>query len=271
MIVTRRGDRLRVVQQNDHAALAAELLAVWRADGLPEHPHRALRLEATREHDNGWREIDSAPRVGPDGAPYDFRSLPAALRREIWQLGVERFARDRPAVAILVTRHAIELHRSAAERSGDPAWSERLAAWIEHEAALLARVDGTVDDLAENYAWLRLADGLSLGVCEGWSEPFTLESGGGSLRVQVEESPLESVKAGTVEARTLAIDTVEREPTGATATATVVHLDPFPLAGTTTLHVAYREIPARRYASDRDLALELATARWRRQPVRVTR
>ena len=67
--------RLLVVSQNDHAHFAAELLALWRADGLPDHPRRRRLLFAAREHDNGWRETDSAPFCDREkGRPHDFMS-----------------------------------------------------------------------------------------------------------------------------------------------------------------------------------------------------
>ena len=65
VIVVDKGDLLRVITQPDHARFAAELLSLWRADGLPEHPRREQLLFAVREHDNGWREADAAPWVDP--------------------------------------------------------------------------------------------------------------------------------------------------------------------------------------------------------------
>src|SRR5262249_53740757 len=67
------GRELRLVTQPDHAHLSGELLSLWRADGLPAHPRRAETLFAGREHDNGWREADAAPRWdAAAGRPRDF-------------------------------------------------------------------------------------------------------------------------------------------------------------------------------------------------------
>ena len=62
MIVVPEGATLLLVTQPDHAHLSGELLSLWRAGGLPENPRRADLLFAAREHDNGWREADAAPR-----------------------------------------------------------------------------------------------------------------------------------------------------------------------------------------------------------------
>ncbi|HEX2162583.1 MAG TPA: DUF3891 family protein, partial [Thermoanaerobaculia bacterium] len=76
MIVYDEGEAWRVVTQPDHARFAGELVALWRAHGVPEHPRRDDLLFAVREHDNGWREEDAAPSWNAAaGRPHDFLSL----------------------------------------------------------------------------------------------------------------------------------------------------------------------------------------------------
>ena len=40
MIIAAHEGHLQVVTQNDHAHFAGELLALWRTDGMPDHPRR---------------------------------------------------------------------------------------------------------------------------------------------------------------------------------------------------------------------------------------
>ena len=83
MIVATAGHQLQIVTQGDHARFAAELLSLWRADDLPEHPRRDDLLFAVREHDNGWLEADAAPRVDrATGRPHGFETIPIAPRQE---------------------------------------------------------------------------------------------------------------------------------------------------------------------------------------------
>src|SRR5262245_59722275 len=96
------GERLRLVSQSDHARFAFELLSLWRADDLPRHPRRPELLFAVREHDNGWREIDSAPRVDARGAPLDFLHVDDGARREVWDLGTARYAQEHPYATALI-------------------------------------------------------------------------------------------------------------------------------------------------------------------------
>ena len=239
MIVTPTDGCFLVVTQNDHAHFAGELLSLWRTDGLPEHPRRRLLLFAAREHDNGWREADSAPRRRDDGRPHDFTSVPRGLRWEIWRRGTRRYARREPYAALLIVRHALELHR---RHGADPAWSEILDEWRELETELVDATATDAETLAADYRWIELSDLLSLAVCNRWRDGVSAR--GVDARVRVEEGDDD-----------LPLHTLE--------------LHPFPLAGTTTLSIACRRIPDRAYSGDADLGVELASARWRQLPVRV--
>lgn len=231
MIVTQRDGVFRLVTQNDHAHFSAQLLSLWVTDGLPEHPRRRELIFAAREHDNGWRETDSAPLHDPaTGRPHDFMTLGGEERRRIWNRGPKRYAEREPYAALLVTRHARALHD---DRRGEADWSEAFAEWRRLEEELLEAAGASEAEVAADYRWIDLTDLLSLAVCARWTNPgqrhgFRMELRGGQLT-----------------------------------------LDPFPLAGATTFRIRCREIPDRRYVSDTDLGVELAAARWRDLAVRV--
>ena len=243
MIVSKQETLLRCVTQPDHARLAAEILSLWRTDGLPEHPRRNSLLFATREHDNGWREVDSAPRIRPDGAPCTFLDVPDPLRKELWIRGTERYASEEPYAALLITRHAMRLHADRLpqpDASPDDATAHEPTPWDEFFAALRDRVEelSAATEAAEDEAdadaeWLALADGLSLRAC-------------GALG-----------------------DTLQTDLVTATRRGSELAIDPFPLAGATTFSVPCRHIPDRHYESDTDLAMELARARWTEFRIRV--
>ncbi|RMH19387.1 MAG: DUF3891 family protein [Acidobacteria bacterium] len=237
MIVARHHGRLRVVTQSDHAHLAGAILALWRDDGLPEHPRRQALIFAAREHDNGWREADAAPRIDPEsGRPCDFAHLPDDVRREIWERGVTRHAQTQPYPALLIVEHALNLHRSHRD---DPAWQEVLSAWRELRATLLEETGAAPATVREDYRFIDLSDLISLVAAGGWRRAFRRHGRRGKV-------------------------VVERRGDGA-----VLGLDPFPLAGSTTFHLPCRWIDDRPYAGDGDLALALARARWQELAVRL--
>lgn len=227
--------RLRMVTQSDHAWLAGEVLSLWRADGLPQSPRRPDLVFATREHDNGWRETDSAPLVDPDtGRPFDFTTLPDGPRIELWRRGIARHASTRPYPALLVCRHAQALH---ADRRGEPAWDEGLFEALDELVDELADMAGETgadpETVAADYRLLALADRVSLAACSAAGAPFAF----GGYRGHVEGS--------------------------------TVHLEPFPFAGATSFDLPCRTIPDRRYSDSVDLIGELASARWTTTRVRV--
>jgi len=232
MIVTRQGSELRLITQSDHARLASQILALWRLDGLPDHPRREELLFAVREHDNGWRETDAAPSRDPaDGRPLDFRSCPQALRRQIWDRGIRRFAAERPYASALIIHHALALHRTAAGE--DPDWHDLLAQLEERQDDLLRESECSPTNLDHDYGLLALGDLLSLALCSGSSQP--LEGLGCGARLDADS----------------------------------LYIEPFPLAGATRFEIPCRWIPDRSYGSDSDLGRQLASSRWRAESVRL--
>lgn len=232
MIVVDLGPELRLVTQPDHAHLAGEILSLWRSDGLPAHPRREEILFAGREHDNGWREADAAPRWNAAACrPRDFLTTTVADRIEIWERGTARFAASHPYAALLVVRHAQALHK---DRAGDPAWMPFLDYLDELARGLLDETGAAPAEVDADYRFLDLADLISLSALNRAPERFDRHGLSG---------------------RRDAADTVL--------------LSPFPLAGATAFEVPCRRIPSRPYAGDADLGGELAAARWESVRVRL--
>lgn len=239
MIVTALGGRAvepapggwwRLITQPDHAFFSAELLALWRVDGLPDHPRRADLLFGTREHDNGWRELDASPAVDRKrGVPLDFLTLPAMFRHQLWTRGIERHARERPYAALLIAQHALRLFRDSTATAEATAFVARLRT---RRGELLEETGASEERLREDDAWLDLADRISLVACGAL--PRLDEPGGRTVERLPESGP----------------DRV------------ILTLRPFPLAGATTFRIPCRKVPSRRYAGDADFAVETASSRW---------
>ncbi len=174
MIVRADGDGLVLVTQPDHAALAAAFLEQWRADGLPVHPLHADIILATRHHDIGWAAEDVAPRVNTDtGDPFDFITMPDPVRQSVWPRALDLLA-DTPYQAALVAQHALTLFR---RYDTDPSWQRFLRAMEAHRDALFRACQDTMPganlpSFLQAYAWLSIADLLSLIVCSGWTDTF---------------------------------------------------------------------------------------------------
>ena len=232
MIVVHDPPEFRIITQPDHAHLSGTLLSLWMKDGLLDHPRREDLLFAAREHDNGWREADAAPRYDAiRQRPYDFSSFPSTERLEIWQRGIGRFSRERPYVALLIAHHAQSLYRQAA--AVPDGWHQYQSSLDESQQDWFDRAATDPLELEQDYRFLQTADLLSLAACDRWEEPLDTSL----VRAFVIESTLQ--------------------------------LSPFPLAGSTTVQVPCRRIPDRSYLGDADLGGELATARWSELAIRI--
>lgn len=227
MIVRPDGDSWLLVRQPDHAALAADLLSHWRADGVVDRPTRDILLQATRDHDCGWIEEDDAPTVNTEtGEPWDFIRLPAERRQAVWSRALRLLA-DTPHVAALVAHHALTAY---ARFDGDPAWREFFRTMSRERDSRVADLgtsrDGvTFDSFLRDYASLRAADLISLALCHGWQDRFEL-------------------------------DYYRGEPDG-----TTLSLTPDPFGGASVpWRVPSRRIARRHYASDAELRDAFASA-----------
>jgi hypothetical protein len=230
VIVFDEGERLRLVTQPDHARFAAELVSLWREDDLPRHPRRDDLLFAVREHDNGWREADAAPSwSSAAGRPHDFLSLPDAERLEVWRRGTARYAAQRPYAALLVTLHALALFSG---RRGDPAWDPLLDELGERRDELVAAAAVPLAEAVADFRHLAFADAAALAVATRDEAAFEHRWGDGPRRGRFE------------------------------AATETLYLEPFPLAGATTLRLPARWIAKRLYDGDADLGGALAEARW---------
>lgn len=225
MIVQEDGDSLLLITQPDHGRLAEEIVSAIRTEPALEGASRHTVLLATREHDNGWMEVDAEATVDPaTGRPYDFIAGPASVKHELWPRGVARIAKANLRAGALIAQHAITVY---SYRLGEPDWASffgSITAMRDDLLRQLAAFDGSPRESFEReYRCVRLGDLFSLHFCNGWREPQ----------------------------EALGYRTELRDRT--------LFVSPDPFAGAVVpLRVMARRIPARRYADDADLRATLA-------------
>lgn len=128
---------------------------------------RGAILHAIEEHDNGWREEDAAPHIDPrTGEVADFITSPVPVRQGVWPRGVARLASD-PWAAALVAQHAITIYD---RNRSDPEWSPFFVEMQERRDEWLRAAGLPLDDLLDDYVFVRLADLISLTFCAGWTD-----------------------------------------------------------------------------------------------------
>jgi hypothetical protein len=167
MIARPAGNALHLITQPAHAALARRIMEQWTTGGLADHSRRDSILHAVEEHDNGWIEVDAAPMRTADGHIADFITLPIDDRRGVWPRGVNRLADD-PFAAALVAEHSIVIFDRF---RSDVDWAPFFAAQAVLRAKYAAEAGVSLEALHRDYAFLRLADLISLTFCNSWTEP----------------------------------------------------------------------------------------------------
>jgi len=175
MILHGTGSTRLCITQPDHAALSGRIMAAWRADGFEDSPRREVILLAIREHDNGWREPDSAPILDAGGAVLDFTNAPDEVRRAVWPRGTARLAHE-PYAAALVAMHATHVLR---RYRGQPAWLRFFDEMDRARAHHLESAGESPGTLAQDYLFVRVGDLLSLTFCNGWTSEQRDDSGSG--------------------------------------------------------------------------------------------
>ena len=224
MIVRDDRDAFLLITQPDHAQLAETIVAAVRTEAPLNGAARHAILLATREHDNGWIEVDALPTVDPStGRPSDFISGPAPVKHELWLRGIARAAKTDVLAGALVAEHALTVY---GYRRDDAAWTSFFSTIEAMRDALVERIRFTDREMFhEYYRCVRLGDSFSLHFCNGWTAPATTLG-------------YEAVMDGT---------TLRIAP------------DPFDGA-TVNLRIVGRRIPARLYLDDAEVRTAIAAA-----------
>lgn len=167
MIIRNADKHLLFITQPDHAQLSRRVMEACTQ--LTTNPRRVHILHAIGEHDNGWLEPDAAPIVDPaSGKPFDFVSAPAAVRQDVWPRGVRRLAQD-PWAAALVAQHAITVYDRYAS---DAQWMPFFVCMKNLRDEMRRSSGEDPQAIANDYAFVRLGDLISLAFCTSWTDPL---------------------------------------------------------------------------------------------------
>ena len=227
MIVRNEGHTLLLITQPDHARLAEQIVAAMRSEPALDSSDRSVILLATREHDNGWAELDAEPVIEPGtGRPQDFLKGSVLIKQDLWQRAVRRAAQMDVRAGALTAEHALTVH---SYRHQTPDWRPFFDSMTAMRDDLLQQaglLSGAPRQAFEaQYRCVQLADAFSLQFCNGWKGPDA---------------------------------TLEYE---ASMNGDVLLIAPDPFGGATVpLRVLGRRIPSRRYEDDGELRSAIAAA-----------
>ena len=171
MILHPTPEGLVAIRQSAHAFLAFQLADHWGNRFTPRPSPRPEVLAAVLLHDIGWDGLEEPPRLGTNGLPIAFDTLPEEEREALWTAAVERAALRGRYVGYLVSHHVTMLATLYA-RTAHPDFvareenrRARLCAEMAGDARYAGALRGPVD--AINRAVVRLADEIAVHLSQG--------------------------------------------------------------------------------------------------------
>ncbi len=208
MLVRDAGDVWQLVLQTDHADLSGQLAAAWGGPGFARPEPFDSVVRAARRHDDGWATWEQQPRLGPDGAPQSFLTVPASVHLAFYRAGVEVVQDEDLYAGLLVSMHMRGLYRArygvmpSPPREHEPETQALIDAFVEQEEQRQAQLcDALEVDEAQrwtNYALLQAFDVVSLyvgladaergaaGACEGVPTVAADGAAGEPVRIAIE-------------------------------------------------------------------------------------
>jgi hypothetical protein len=163
MIVRELDGRILLITQPDHAHLAGRIMSHCAA--LKKHPRRDTILRAVAEHDTGWAAPDAKPGVDAAlGHVLDFIHAPTEVRQNVWPRSVAIVSDVDHYAAALIAQHAITVY-ARLRSSGE--WQEFFAEMTAVRDGLLSMLGVPLDQLEQDYVFVRLGDLISLAFCTG--------------------------------------------------------------------------------------------------------
>lgn len=165
-----------LINQHDHALLSSQIMNYWGNEAFdPPDPHDEV-LFAIAEHDNGWREWDSAPKVNTETRyPMNFMEMNFADQETIWTRSFRRFSESHTYASALIALHFRVFNQKILEKKEGNSRARRLNLEINSFVAGSLNLESSNSGLPNipkkakiNLRLLQVGDIISLALCHGW-------------------------------------------------------------------------------------------------------
>ena len=141
MIVREMSDgRLLCINQTSHALLSEALCRHWGNHEFARPQPYDVVMTAIGQHDNGWHQWESAPKLRADGYPMDFIHEDDPLGKvDLWRRGVAQSYDQHPYSALLIGRHAALLYEKYLDNN-EPDVRREISVFTAEQAKLLVQM-----------------------------------------------------------------------------------------------------------------------------------
>ncbi|HXG30504.1 MAG TPA: DUF3891 family protein [Thermodesulfobacteriota bacterium] len=165
-----------LINQYDHARLSGEIMRYWGNEefAMPD-PYDEVLL-AIGEHDNGWREWDSLPKVNPlSRFPMNFLEMDSLDQAEIWKRCFKRHSLEHPYASALIALHFGKLNEKSLSRDSNNtiamASHMEIIDFVSNTLEIAIQnldVNSLPEDVRVNLRFVQIGDVISLALCHGW-------------------------------------------------------------------------------------------------------
>jgi hypothetical protein len=163
-----------LINQHDHAELSGEIMKYWGNKDFARPDSEVLF--AIGEHDNGWKEWDSCPKVNPVSLyPMNFLEMSPSDQSEIWRRCFRRHSTDHPYASVLIALHFGKLNEKSLNKNSSNGIARALQSEITDFVSGILKINisdlnlnSLPRDVQVNLRFVQIADIISLTLCHGW-------------------------------------------------------------------------------------------------------
>ena len=165
-----------LITQYDHAVLADSIMADWGNERFFRPEPFDEVLFAVREHDCGWEDWDSSPKINSEnGYPANFMEMEPEEQSGIWSSSYKSHSAGHPYASSLIALHFARFNQKILIREPSNSAANNLKREINDfvadnlDTALSgSEVNGIPEEVKINLRILQIGDIISLSLCHGW-------------------------------------------------------------------------------------------------------
>ena len=165
-----------LITQHDHAVLAGSIMANWGNERFSRPKPFDEVLFAVREHDCGWKNWDSSPKINPEsGYPANFMEMEPEEQSEIWSGSYKSHSGIHPYASSLIALHFARFNQKILSREPSNEAANNLKREINgfvadnlDTAVSEPKLNGIHEEVKVNLWIVQIGDIISLSLCHGW-------------------------------------------------------------------------------------------------------
>lgn len=189
-----------LITQDDHAALAGEIMEHWGNKVFTAPEPRDELLYAVTTHDCGWREWDAEPKIYTEsGHPANFMEMSTEDQSRIWEHCYKAADENHSYAASLIALHFARFNQRTLDKDpGDKnalRFKSELQMFIKDKLGIELNgysLDDVPREIKVNLKLLQIGDIISLTLCHGWKsieiDDAPLDYSGNSKDLKMESS-----------------------------------------------------------------------------------